>query len=113
MHIGMKGILSTLPTTDPITNVLILPTQSHIFLVSREMFFQSNITTQYGTDHTGTVVYNWDFGDLTSHVSTASATHTYTTTGTFTITLSVFNTVSSAKALRNITVYEGIHVVAV
>ena len=35
--------------------------------------------------------YDWDFGDGSTHATTASPTHVYTTNGTFTVTLKVFN----------------------
>lgn len=36
---------------------------------------------------TGTVTYDWDFGDGTPHATVKSPIHTYTTTGTFTWTM--------------------------
>jgi PKD repeat protein len=48
---------------------------------------------------TGTVVYDWDFGDGTAHSSAANITHTYATAGTYAWTLTVtFSGVTCTQA---------------
>ncbi len=82
--------------SDPIATVtIVLPNkyEDGHFPQGVELVFQSNYTTQYGTNFTGDITYAWIFGEG-GIGSSPTVTHTYRNADNYTITLLARNAVN-------------------
>ena len=77
-----------------------------------QLIFQSNYTTEFGTDHTGNLVYVWDFGDPNDRTEplTASATHIFVEEGQYTVELTIHSPVNSESFRDEVLVYQGLYI---
>ena len=74
-----------------------------------QLIFQSNYTTEFGTDHTGDVMYTWNFGDTKNQNKplTASATHIFVEEGEYTVELTIHSPVNNKSSNERVIVYQG------
>ncbi len=101
--------MSVFPSDLIATVTIVLPsTYSHShFPQGVELVFQSDYTTQYGTNFTGDIAYFWNFGDGEAGGPLPTETHTYDQAGGYTITLTAYGLVNVVSVSVNVTVYEG------
>ncbi len=75
------------------------------FTVDYPVGLTSSMTLDFNNTSTGATSYQWNFGDGSTSTS-KDPSHEYTTSGTFTVTLTATNGNVSAKATRDVYVYD-------
>ncbi len=90
-------------TVTPIAAACTLPAAN--FSINNATQCLSGNMFVFANNSTGTALnYTWNFGDASSVVNTAVATHSYTSSNTYTISLTAFNNCGSSTITKTVTV---------